>query len=401
MPVPAVIALAIGMAPAGAARFAPIAGSGSSWASVAIDQWAQDVRPDGMVVNFNPDGSAAGRADFIAGQDDFAVSDVPFRNGRDKLGGTHREVVPWGYSYIPVPAGGIAFPYHIAVHGRLIRNLRLSGKTLMEIFTGQITNWDNPRIARDYGTRLPDLPITPVIHSEGSGVTYYFTRWLAHVFPRQWNAFCERVHPGIVPPCGQTEFYPVFGLARGENGSSNVMTYITSSHGNGSIGYDEYAYPLSSHYPVLRLRNPARKYVLPTAADVTTALTQAVINTDPHSPGYLQENLDKVYRYKNPASYPLSYASYLIVPRAGLKPPPPHFTRAKGRTLSAFTVFALCHGQTQVAPLGYAPLPPNLVKDGLHQAGRIPGHGPIPSPSQCHGNAPATPEPEFSYGPGS
>jgi hypothetical protein len=42
--------------------------------------------------------TAAGRANFVAGQDDFTVSDVPFRDGHDQLGGTAREVVPWDYS---------------------------------------------------------------------------------------------------------------------------------------------------------------------------------------------------------------------------------------------------------------------------------------------------------------
>ena len=70
-----------------------------------------------------------------------------------------------------------------------------------------------------------------MIHSEGDGSTYFFTRWMAHVFPRQWNAYCERVHPGIKPPCGPTEFYPQFGNAKGENGSNNVMAYITSTFG--------------------------------------------------------------------------------------------------------------------------------------------------------------------------
>ena len=382
-----IITVAAATAPASAGGHVAISGSGSSWASVAIDLWAQNVRPQGLVVNFNPDGSAAGRADFIAGQDDFAASDVPFRNGHDQLGGTAREVVPWGFSYIPVPAGGVAFPYHIFVPGHpghLVRNLRLSGKTLMEIFTGKITNWDNPQITQDYGTQLPDLPITPVIRADGSGATYYFTRWMAHVFPQQWNAFCDQVHPGIVPPCGQTEFYPPFGDAKAENGASNVMAYITSSFGNGAIGYDEYAYPLGAHWPVAKLRNPAGDYVLPTATSVTLTLTQAVIDTNPHTPSYLQVNLDKVYTYNNPASYPLSYTSYLIVPRTGPKPPPPNFTNAKGRTLSAFTVFALCRGQSQLASLGYAPLPPNLVRDGLQQAAHIPGHGPIPTPANCH-----------------
>src|SRR5262249_39707624 len=89
----AAVALAsLGMAgsplPAGASSYVSISGSGSSWASVAIDQWAQDVRKNGIVVNYNPDGSAAGRADYTANQDDFARSDPPFRDGLDQPRGT-------------------------------------------------------------------------------------------------------------------------------------------------------------------------------------------------------------------------------------------------------------------------------------------------------------------------
>ena len=100
---------------------------------------------------------------------------------------------------------------HLDVGGKLITNLRLSGETIMKIFTGQITNWDSPEITKDYGTQLPNLRIIPVIRSDGSGATYFFTRWMAHEFPSQWNNFCATVsHGRVKPPCGQTEFYPQF-----------------------------------------------------------------------------------------------------------------------------------------------------------------------------------------------
>ena len=384
--VPAAVAITtLGMTttPAPAAPYVAVSGSGTSWVTIAISQWAQALRDRGIVVNFNPDGSAAGRADYMANQDDFTASDPPFRSGVDKLGGTGPEHPSQGYSYIPDVAGATAFPYHLTVHGHRVTNLRLSASTLMGIFTGKITNWDDPQITRDNGHRLPSLPITPVIHSEGDGGTYFFTRWMAHVFPSQWNAFCDMVHPGIKPPCGQTEFYPQFGHARAENGSNNVMAYIFSSFGNGSIGYVEYAYGLNAHMPVAELRNPAGKYVLPTAANITTALTQAVINLDAHSVNFLQQNLDKVYTYTNPASYPLASYSYLIVPRKGTHLPT-NFTAAKGHTLRAFVAYALCQGQRQLSQLGYAPLPPALVAGGLIQASHIPGRGAIPTPAHCH-----------------
>jgi ABC-type phosphate transport system substrate-binding protein len=364
--------------PASAGTYAVINGSGSSWSALALDQWAQDLRPSGLVVNYNPDGSAAGRGDYEANQDDFAGSDPPFRNGQDELGGTGADHPSQGYSYIPDTAGGTAFMYHITVAGHLITNLRLSGQTIMEIFTGQITNWDDPRITHDYGTQLPNLPITPVIRSDGSGATFFFTRWMSHVFPSQWGAFCRRVRPGIHLPCPQTEFYPLFGNAKSENGSNNVATYITASYGNGAIGYDEYAYALNAHYPVVQVLNPAGYYVLPTASNVAVALTQAVIDEHASSPDFLQQNLDSVYTYTDPRSYPLSSYSYLIVPR--IKTPlPTNFTPAKGKSLSTFINYFLCAGQKEVAALGYSPLPLNLVKGGLLQNAHIPGHVPVPN----------------------
>lgn len=374
---------------ASTASYVAISGSGSTWSAVALDQWQQDLRPSGIVINYNPDGSAAGRADYMADQDDFAASDPPFRNGHDQLGGTGAEHPSQGYSYIPDTAGGTAFMYHIEVAGRLLTNLRLSGRTIMEIFTGQITSWDSPAITRDAGQQLPNLPITPVIRSDGSGATFFLTRWMAHVFPAQWNAFCKRVRPGVNLPCDQTEFYPLFPGAKSENGSDNVATYITASYGNGAIGYDEYAYALNAHYPVVKILNPAGYYVLPTASNVAVALTQAVINEQASSPDFLQQNLDSVYSYKDPRSYPLSSYSYLIAPRAHTQLPG-SFSAAKGRTLSTFVSYLLCAGQREVAALGYSPLPLNLVRGGLLQVDKIPGHISA-SISDC-------PNPTFSHG---
>jgi ABC-type phosphate transport system substrate-binding protein len=364
---------------AGDGGYVAISGSGSSWSSVALDQWAENLRADGVVVNFNPDGSAAGRQDYMAQQVDFAASDPPFRNGTDRLGGAAAEHPDVGYSYVPDTAGGTAFMYHLTVAGHLVTNLRLSGETLMKIFTGQITNWDNPEITKDYGARLPDERIIPVIRSDGSGASYFFTRWMATEYPAQWNAFCTKVtHGRVTGTCGQTEFYPQFPGAVAQDGSNNVATYISASYGEGAIGYDEYAYALNSHYPVVKMLNPAGYYVLPSASNVAVALTQAQINSDPSSINYLQQNLDSVYTFKDPRSYPLSSYSYLIVPRSGSRVPT-NFTGSDGKTLSTFINYFLCAGQQFAAELGYSPLPLNLVEGGLAQVGKIPGHVPTPS----------------------
>jgi hypothetical protein len=118
--------------------------------------------------------------------------------------------------------------------------------------------------------------------------------------------------------------------------------------------------------------------VLPSASNVAVALTQAQINEDQSSPDFLQQDLDNVYTFTDPRSYPLSSYSYLIVPRKGTTIPD-GFTDGDGSTLSTYINYFLCAGQQYSAELGYSPLPLNLVEGGLLQASLIPGAEPEPS----------------------
>jgi ABC-type phosphate transport system substrate-binding protein len=378
-----------------AAPYAAISGAGSSWSALLIDEWTAHVATaDQLTVNFQPNGSAEGRQLYKEGVVDFAASDPPFRDGTDNLDPNGKESelpVAYGYSYVPDTAGGTAFMYHLDVGGHQITNLRLSMKTILGIFTGQITTWNNPEIEHDYGATLPDIPIIPVVRSDGSGATYFLTRYFATMFPTQWNAFCAKVTGGkVTTNCGQTEFYPTSwpgdNNVKAENGSTNMANFITSSYANGAIGYDEYAYALNSGYPVVSVLNPAGYYVKPTAGNVAVALTQAQINETPSSPNFLQQNLDNVYTYNDPRSYPLSSYSYLIVPRvtAG-KPLPAAFQKPMGRSLSTFIDYFLCAGQADAANLGYSPIPLNLVKGGLLQVTHIPDAGSTPNPTTMAG----------------
>jgi ABC-type phosphate transport system substrate-binding protein len=367
------LVLAAAPAQASTRTYAAIEGSGSAWASVPVEQWAQNVRGDGLIVNFNPDGTPAGLEDYLAGQTEFAVSDLPFGVGHNRFSQAPAVARPVGYSYVPIVAGGTALVYHTEVGGRLVRNLRLTPQTIFAIFTGAITNWDSPQITRDDGFQLPDLPIIPVVRSDEAGPTYFFTNWLATLFPRQWNAFCTRTQPRLALPCGPTAYYPRLPGSRREDGSNDVVTYIMSAAGNGAIGYDETAYALVAHAPVASVRNPDGRYVQPTARDVSIALTKAQVNTNPRSAQFGQENLRAVYADRNPRSYPLSSYAYLIVPRTGSRLPP-EFTTAEGTTLSVYADYAVCRGQREASELGDAPLPVNLVREALREIALIPGH---------------------------
>ncbi|MFI2608076.1 substrate-binding domain-containing protein [Kitasatospora sp. NPDC018619] len=375
----------LGQTPASAASVS-LSADGSSWAGPAIDQWRQDVSPQGIQINFNPVGSAAGRTQWSVGQDDFTASDVPFRSVQDTgvgHGGTSSgagsaENPVWGFSYVPITAGGTTFMYNLVVGGKQVRDLRLSPQTIVDIFTNKITNWNDPKITNDYGKPLPSLPITPVVRSDGSGATAQFTRWMEHTHKDQWDAYCTSVN-GV--SCGDyTEFFPPSGRMTAQNGSDVVAGYIKSPTNVGTIGYDEYAFAKRSNWPVVKVLNQAGYYSLPTASNVAVALTAARIrgvddSTPANDPNYLQQNLDGVYTMDDPRAYPISSYSYLIVPRAGAaNPPPPRFNNDKGSALSRFLSYVLCEGQGKADDLGYSPIPRGLVKGGLLQTRNIPGN---------------------------
>ncbi|HEY8300356.1 MAG TPA: substrate-binding domain-containing protein [Jatrophihabitans sp.] len=372
-----------------AASYVPLQGDGSSWAQPAIDQWSRDVNPRGITVNFSGDGSAAGRQHYIVNQADFAASDIAFLTSPDPFGaGTEQS--SYAYSYVPIVAGGTSFLYNLVVGGKRITNLRLSGETLAKIFTGKITDWSDPAIAHDYGQPLPSQKITVITRSDGSGASYMFSRWMWKEYPSLWKPFCQAQGGGA--GCGPSEFYPGFSGSVQRNGSDQVASYISSpSFGEGSIGYDEYAYALNNNIPVVKVLNKAGYYSLPTPSNVAIALQRAVIDQNPSSPTFLMQNLDGVYTNSDPRTYPLSSYSYLIIPRdhrlingnnAG---PPPRFDPSKGTTLSTWMNYVLCGAQQKAGALGYSPLPKNLVVGGFEQVAHVPGHVATPDLKQLNG----------------
>jgi ABC-type phosphate transport system substrate-binding protein len=152
---------------AGAASFIPVAGSGSTWASNALDQWRRNIASlEGITVNYSPNGSTSGRNDFGAGLVDFAVSEIPY--GLTD-GGVLDPNPTQKFGYMPIVAGGTSFMYNLKIAGKRVTSLRLSGDTITKIFTQVITNWSDPQIKADNpGLVLPNRPIVPVVYSNGT-----------------------------------------------------------------------------------------------------------------------------------------------------------------------------------------------------------------------------------------
>ena len=355
----------LGAMPANAdAGHAEIEGSGSSWSAIAVGQWDADVKNlSGLKVTFTPSGSAQGRKDFALGTMDFGVTDIAYQ-GHDPLTGADDNAGTRPYAYLPIVAGGTAFTYQIVVGGKRVNNLRLSGTTLAKIFTNRITNWNDAAITTDNnGRKLPSLPITPVVHSEGSGSTAQFTAYLAKEYSNIWGPFNDGRSV-------MTKYFPRKGRAIAQNGSDGVMNYIASGAGNGSIGYDEYSYALNRGFPVAKLLNKAGYFTKPDEYNVAVALTQAIIDENPNSATYLMQKLDKVYVYHDVRTYPLSSYSYMLLP-VGTNAQDSRLSTQKRQTLADYLYYSICVGQQVMGNLGYSPLPINLVIAGFGQVQKL------------------------------
>jgi phosphate transport system substrate-binding protein len=359
--VAASVCTAVVARPAAAVTHAQINGAGSTWAGNALNAWIGQVAQNGLRVTFTGTGSAQGRQYFAAGTVDYGVSDIGYQGSDPRTGLSDTSSRP--YAFVPLVAGGTAFPYNIVAQGKRVTSLRLSGLTLAKIFTNQITNWDDPAITADNnGATLPSIPIIPVVHSEGSGTSYQFSAYLNQEFPSIWSSFNGDGSP--------TEYWPTGkGQQIAQNGSDGVMNYVASSSGQGTITFDEYSYAIAKSFPVAKILNAAGFYTLPTQYNVAVALTQAIINQDKSDPTkYLLQDLHNVYGYTDPRTYSMSSYSYGIIPTSSTDST---MSTGKRQTLADFLFQSVCQGQGTIGPIGYSALPINLVQAAFDQIGLL------------------------------
>jgi len=206
-----------------AALTGTINGIGSSAQGTAQQTWIagiQTANPD-LNINYDPQGSGAGRKSFISGAADFAGSDAALSD--EELSGTFAPCADGTRAIdLPVYISPIAIAYN--VEG--LSDLKLDAATIAGIFSGKITKWNDPKItALNDGAPLPDAAITVVHRSDDSGTTQNFTEYLAANAKDVWTE-----------PSGQTFPYQVGDAAKGTSGvaeatknAKNSITYIDES----------------------------------------------------------------------------------------------------------------------------------------------------------------------------
>jgi ABC-type phosphate transport system, periplasmic component len=136
-------------------------------------------------------------------------------------------------------------------------HLHLDGATISKIFLGQITNWNDAAISKlNPGANLPNLKITPVFRSDGSGTSYNFTDYLSSVNPEWKNKI------GV-------STQPAFPAGVGAKGSGGVAGVVANTPGG--VTYVDTAYALVHHLKFAAVKNAAGHFLYPSLRRVAAA----------------------------------------------------------------------------------------------------------------------------------
>jgi phosphate transport system substrate-binding protein len=205
-----------------------INGIGSSAQGVAQTTWAsgfQTANP-GATVNYDPQGSGAGRTSFISGAANFAGSDAALKD--TELSKTFAGCAAGGKGIdLPVYISPIAIAYNVSG----VTDLTLDATTIAGIFKGTIKKWDDASIKKlNPNAKLPSASIGVVHRSDDSGTTFNFTQYLAANAKSVWDAAASQTYPYKVGDAAKG----TSGVADAVKNSTNSITYIDDS-GAGSL----------------------------------------------------------------------------------------------------------------------------------------------------------------------
>ncbi len=256
-----------------------INGAGATFPLPVYTEWTyayQYVDP-AVAVNYQGIGSGGGKKAIIDGTVDFAgsdslVSDEEYAAGKD-------------LQMIPMLAGAVVPIYNIAFTAENTNKtpLTLDRQTLVDIYNGKITTWNDPAIVAlnpDLANLLPDAQITAVHRSDGSGTTEIFTKALTSFSP-DWTA----------GGAASVE-WPVDKAGNGIGGKGNPGVAAAVQNTPNAIGYVELSYALSNNIPYVSLVNKAGNTVVANANSLASAMndfsgsfTDRLTNTIVDAPG--------------------------------------------------------------------------------------------------------------------
>jgi phosphate transport system substrate-binding protein len=303
-----------------------LTGAGATFPNPIYTKWFDAYnKKTGVQINYQSIGSGGGIRQFTEGTVDFGATDGPMNQSQI-------DAVSANVLHVPTVLGAVVVTYNLPGLGDT--RLKFDGNSLVDIFMGRITKWNDKRlVALNPGVTLPDLDIIVVHRSDGSGTSYIFTDYL-NKFSREWR---DKV--GYATSVN----WPVGLGGKGNEGVTGLVKQTPFS-----IGYVELIYALSNKLGYGEIKNSAGKFVAPSLESVTAAAASAKLPKD----------TDFRVSITNPpgeAAYPIASFTWLLVPKDSKDP-------AKAKVLKDFLTWMISpDAQKMAADLNYAPLPAEVV----------------------------------------
>jgi phosphate ABC transporter phosphate-binding protein len=298
-----------------------LTGAGSTLVYPLISQWEPDyATKNGVTITYGAIGSGGGIDQITARAVDFGASDAPLS--------ADQATACKGCLQIPWALAATVVTYNVK---GVPNDLHLTGPVVADMFLGNITSWNDPKIkALNPGVSLPDTKVTPIYRSDGSGDSYVFSSYLSAVSPD----FKSTIGASTQPP---------FSTGTGAAKNSGVAASVQST--DGAIGYVAISYIAADSLNEALLQNAAGKYPAPTP-DSIKAAADAVTQAQPDG---------SIPLVNPPASaagaYPMSTYTYAIVPKSS----------PKAAAVKAFLTYAIGDGQAFGPDLGFPALPSAVV----------------------------------------
>ncbi|MGA2518055.1 MAG: phosphate ABC transporter substrate-binding protein PstS [Thermodesulfobacteriota bacterium] len=320
-----ILLVSVVFAGVGLAKDVELIGAGATFPyplySKMFDVYAEK---NGVKVNYQAIGSGGGIRQLINKTVDFGGSDA-------MMSDKEMAEAPAPILHIPTCAGAVVVTYNLAGNPKL----RFTPDIIADLFLGKITHWNDPRIsAINPGMKLPDMNITVVHRSDGSGTTFIFSNYLSKV-SHEWN---EKVGSG-------TSLNWPIGL--GGKGNPGVAGLVQQTPG--SVGYVELIYALGNKMPYGMVKNAKGNFI-----DATISSTSLAANTE------LPDDMRVSLTNTNAADgYPISGFTWILVYKEqnyGEKP------EQKAGEVVKLLWWMTHEGQKYAEPLQYAPLSKRAVE---------------------------------------
>jgi phosphate transport system substrate-binding protein len=300
-----------------------INGAGATFPYPIYSKWFDEfhrLHPD-LQFNYQSIGSGGGIRQLLAGTVDFGASDSPMTD--EQLAQASTKVL-----HFPTVLGAVVPTYNLA---GVAGEITFTPEALAGIFQGKIKRWNAPALTQaNPKVKLPPADIVVVHRSDGSGTTFVWTDYLSKV-SADWKKSVG---------AGNSVNWPVGLGAKGNEGIAGLVKQTPDA-----IGYVELVYAIQNHMSYGRVRNAAGVAVKADLASVTAAAASVTVPEDfrvsiTNAPGK--------------EAYPIASFTWLLVPSKIAD-------AQKRAAIADFLKWMLADGQKLTAPLGYAPVPPEVV----------------------------------------